>query len=178
MELISKHLILDRSPFLKVWNEEVRLPDGRIIPDWTRLETPPYALITAVTVDDTIPLVRNYKHGSRCMMINLPGGYFRSGEDPLAAAQRELLEETGLVSDHWTALGGYVVNANREAGWGHFFLAREARQVTTPDDGDLETLEIRYYSLPEFRAVWRSTEMVQASSTAAIGLALAELGQL
>jgi hypothetical protein len=50
--------------------------------------------------------------------------------------------------------------------------------VTTPDDGDLETLEIRYYSLPEFRAVWRSTEMVQASSTAAIGLALAELGQL
>jgi len=175
-EILSKTLLVDRLPWLRLWEEQVRLPTGQVIPDWLRLEMPRYVVFFAVTVERTVPLIRCYKHGAACMMVTLPGGYIDPGEEPLAAAQRELLEETGLASDHWTQLADYVVDANREAGRGCLFLAREARQVTEPDDGDLEQIELFFHPLDQVRAVWRSAEMLQFSSSACIALALDELG--
>ncbi len=174
--VMTKTLVLDRSPFLRVWSEVVRLTNGSIIPDWTRLEMPDYALVFAVTAQQTVPMIRCYKHGAGCTMVNLPGGYIDHGEDPLLAAQRELLEETGLASDQWTLLARYVADANREAGWGHIYLAQDARQLAEPDAGDLEQIDLFFQPLDQVRALWRSGEMMQFSSSAGIALALDELG--
>ena len=66
------------------------------------------------------------------------GGYIDEGEQPLAAAKRELLEETGYKSRQWEHLGEFVVDGNRGNGIAHFFLARGAYPVTEPDADDLE----------------------------------------
>jgi len=176
-EILSKTLILDRYPWLRVWDEAVRLPDGRVIPDWTRLDMPEYAIIFAVTEDQRVPLIRNYKHGLRGVAINLPGGHLSAGESPLVSAQRELLEEAGVAApaENWTFLGKYVANSNREAGWGHYFLVRDVQLVAEPDPGDLEQLELFFLPLDEVRALWRSTQVCDESTAAASGRALDEL---
>jgi hypothetical protein len=69
------------------------------------------------------------------------------------------------------------MDANREAGHGHLFLARAARHVAEPDAGDLEALELFYVPLEQVRTLWRSGDILEMPSMAAIALALDELGR-
>ena len=74
------------------------------------------------------------------IVFDLPSGLIEDGEAPLAAAQRELLEETGYRSDRWTPLGSFVVNSNYGAGRVHAFLAVDVERVSEPNSGDLEAV--------------------------------------
>jgi ADP-ribose pyrophosphatase len=71
------------------------------------------------------------------------------GEDPLSAAQRELLEETGYEAVDWIPLGSYRVDANRGAGMAYFFLAQGARRVAEAAPDDLEEQELLFLSRAE-----------------------------
>ncbi|MEW5720876.1 MAG: GyrI-like domain-containing protein, partial [Chloroflexota bacterium] len=71
---------------------------------------------------------------------------------PLAAAQREVLEETGYRAREWIALGTYRVDANRGAGIAHFFLARGAQRVQDRNADDLEEQEMLLLSRAEIKA--------------------------
>jgi ADP-ribose pyrophosphatase len=106
------------------------------------------------------------------------GGYLEAGEDPFAAVQRELLEETGYQSDHWQHLGSFVVDANRVTGMGHFYLAQDAHQVAEADHDDLEQFSLRWVSEDELaRALFdgRVGAMSYAINIAMGLLALARL---
>ncbi|RPH35194.1 NUDIX hydrolase, partial [bacterium] len=70
------------------------------------------------------------------------GGYLEPKEDPLSAARRELLEETGYEASDWTPLGTYAVDGNHGVSTAHFFLARNARKVREPESDDLEEQEL------------------------------------
>jgi hypothetical protein len=120
--VLSKQEVFDGSPWLRVFAEKLRLPDGREIEDFYRLEMPDYAVIFA-TVGDRILVQRNYKHGPARVGLHLPAGHLEPDEEPLAAAQRELLEETGFISDTW-ALLGRSSTTGIEARGRHIFFER------------------------------------------------------
>jgi ADP-ribose pyrophosphatase len=132
--------------------------------------------MVAVTERDEVLLVRAYKHGPRTVSLAVPAGYIEDSEAPLAAAMRELREETGYVSDNWSSLGSYVVDGNYGIGTEHIFLARDARKVGEPASGDLEEMEIVVLPVAEVVARMRRGEVVLLSSAAALALAVAELG--
>jgi ADP-ribose pyrophosphatase len=174
-ETTARREVLDRRPWLRVWSEDVRLPDGRVIADFSTIEMPDFVMVVALTEEGLVVAERNYKHGPRRVGLHLPAGYVEPGEDPLLAAQRELLEETDYAAAEWTPLGTFVNDGNRGSGSGFYFLARGAREAATPDAGDLEEIEVVLLPLATLLAATRTGEVAVLSTAAALGLAKASL---
>jgi ADP-ribose pyrophosphatase len=172
-ETLSRREVADGRPWVRLWAEAVRLPDGHVVEGFFTIEMPDYAVVVALTPDGRVVVERNYKHGPRRVCLNVPAGYVEQGEDPLAAARRELLEETGYVADEWVSLGSFTNNGNRGCGVGHLFLARQAQKVAEPDAGDLEEMEIGLMGLDEVIEAVRRGDVAVLSVAAAIGLAVA-----
>lgn len=139
---LNRRMILDQGKFLKVELHTVELPSGRTIPDWPWIITPDFVNIVAVTPEGQFLCFRQVKYAVEGTALAPMGGYLEPGEDPLSAAKRELLEETGYASQDWTFLGQAVVDANRGAGTAHFFMARNACRITDRNADDLEEQEL------------------------------------
>ena len=86
-ETLKRTLLLDRSPWMQVFEDDVRLPDGRIIGGYLRLETSGYVMIVPVRPDGHIGLVRSYKRGVDRVDIQPPAGVLEPGENPLEAGR-------------------------------------------------------------------------------------------
>jgi ADP-ribose pyrophosphatase len=151
--------LVDADPFLKLRVETVELPDGRRIDDYYQLDMPSFACIFAETADGRIVVYRQYRHGPRRVGLVFPGGHLSPGEDPLDAAKRELLEETGMEAEAWTDLGGYMVNANQGGAVSHMFHATGCRRVAEPLSDDLEDTEILHLTRGELLAAVGRGEM-------------------
>jgi ADP-ribose pyrophosphatase len=147
--VVASRDLLDAEPFLKVRVETVDLPDGRRIEDYYQLDMPSFVCIFAETEDGKVLTYRQYRHGAKRVCLVFPGGHLAPGEAPLAAAQRELREETGCEAAAWTGLGGYTVNANQGGAVAHLFHATGCRQVAAPDSDDLEETEVLFLARAE-----------------------------
>lgn len=171
---LRSHLLLDRAPRLRIFADDVELPDGRVVRGYLRAEGPDFAMVVPMTEDGEVVLVRSYKRGLDAVDVQPPAGMIEEGEPPERAASRELLEETGYQAGALIPLGAYVLGGN--LGWGrvHLFLATGCRKVAEPDSGDLEQLEVVRMPLAEARRRWLGGEdFGQLVSAAALGLALA-----
>jgi ADP-ribose pyrophosphatase len=175
--ILARRLLVDRSPYALVWDEDVQLPNGETVTNFTRIELPSFVIMVVLMEDGTIPFVRQYRQGLRDFTLELPAGRLNGDEEPLLAAQRELLEETGVYASDWQFLGKYVMDPNRQCGWAHTFMARGGRQVAAPDHGDLGDLTVNFLPIDEMRQRWLNGEFVNAPSTLCIGLAIALLNQ-
>lgn len=136
--VLDSRTLLDASPFLRVRVESVELPDGRRVDDYYQLDMPSFACIFAETEDGRVILFHQYRHGLRGSCYAFPGGHLEAGEEPLAAAMRELREETGYEAAAWTDLGGYLVNTNQGGAVSHMFHATGCRLTGGTTDDDLE----------------------------------------
>lgn len=172
---LNTQIILDRAPWLRVHAEDVRLPDGRVVEGYLRLEMPDYVMIVPVLPDGRIGFIRSYKRGVDDVDMQPPAGLIEAGEEPLHTAQRELMEETGCQADHWASMGAFIIGGNMRGGTAHLYLATGCRQVAKPDPGDLEEQEVVWMDASEARRLWRASEFVQMSTAAALGLAFARL---
>jgi ADP-ribose pyrophosphatase len=176
LKTVFKETILDMGTYLVVENHSVELPDGRIIPDWAWIITPEYINVVAVTDEGMFPLFRQTKYAVDGTSLAPVGGYMDAGEEPLAAAKRELFEETGYESNDWTPLGSYPVDGNRGAGAAHFFLARRARKTADVVSDDVEEQELLLLSRPEVEAALDAGEFKVLPWAAVIALAFRVLG--
>lgn len=138
-------------PYVTVIYDAVALPDGRIIPDWPIVRLPDYVNVVVLNAQGEALIQTGYRYALGGVTWQIVGGLLEPGEDPLLAAQRELLEETGYVCAEWQFLGRFVVDANRHCGAGHFFLARQPTLAAMPNSGDLEDNTPRWLPLAEVR---------------------------
>lgn len=172
---LSRETILNHSKYLTVENHVVELPDGRVIPNWPWIISPDYVNVVAVTDGGEFLFFRQTKYAIEGTSLAPVGGYLEPGEEPLAAAQRELLEETGFAAPNWLALGTYWVDGNRGAGRANLFLASGARRVQDPHADDLEEQELLRLSRGEVQAALAAGEFRVLAWAAIVALALLHL---
>jgi ADP-ribose pyrophosphatase len=93
--------------------------------DFYELRFPDFVNVVPVTRDGRVLLIRQFRAGTREITVELPGGLVEPGEAPLAAARRELREETGWDAEDWSPLGVVRPNPAIQGNRCHTFLARD-----------------------------------------------------
>jgi len=171
-EIISSRRVFDAEPWLSVDVQRVRLPDGRVVDDYHQIRLPDFAIVFAQTSDGRVVIERQYRHGLGEVSLTLPAGALEGEEAPLAAAQRELLEETGFRAYGWQSLGTFAGHANYGCGMAHLFKAQDAHQVTEPDSEDLEDVQILLMKPDKLIAAIRQGDMRLLGSVGAVALAM------
>lgn len=135
------------------------------------LSTRDWVNIVAVTPEGEVLLVSQYRHGSGEVSLEIPGGAV-DGKDgsPLAAAKRELLEETGYQAGEWHALGAVRPNPAILDNHCHLFLALGARKVSDLKLDEAEELEVSRRPLEEIPGMIRNNAIQHALVIAAFYL--------
>lgn len=174
-EILSQTVLVDGSPWLKVSVEHVRLPNGVEINGFYRVDIPDYVKVFAVTDDGQVVINENYRHGPQTLSIELPAGMIDKNTTPLENAQRELLEETGMIAREWHYLGRYFVDGNRGCGWMHAFLAQGATYHQPPELESTELIQSCLIPLAQVREWWLTGKIQSAITIAVVGLAMAHL---
>jgi len=106
------------------------------------VDTVDWANVIALTEDDCVVLVRQFRHGTGEVTLEIPGGMIDRGEDPAAAAARELREETGYAGEDPAFLGTVEPNPAFLSNRCHTFLIRGARRVAEPQPDAGEDLSV------------------------------------
>lgn len=149
-----------RGRLLHVLEDEVRLPDGRI----TRREyiRHPGAVMVVPFLDrDTVVLVRQYRYAPGSHFYELPAGKIDAGEEPLAAARRELREECGYEAGEWRRLATVHPCIGYSDERIELYLARSLRHVGNAPDHEefLEVATLPYRQALEWVREGRITEV-------------------
>jgi 8-oxo-dGTP pyrophosphatase MutT (NUDIX family) len=160
---------LFRRPWLTLRRDRVRAPTGAVIDEYYVWEYPPWVNVVAVTADDRLVLVRQYRHALGAAHYELPAGVVDPADaDPLAAARRELLEETGYGGGAWSPLLVSSANPATHNNLTHSFLAVGVAPVAAPAPEATEDLQVSLVSRAETRALVAKGGMVQSLHLAAL----------
>ncbi len=172
--------IVIESPFFRLRCDQIELPDGRRVGDYYVRESRGFAVVFAVTPDDRVVLVRQYKHGIAEVVLELPAGGIDPGEEPRACAVRELAEETGYVSEpaDISHLRSFILDPTSSTTRFHLYLARDARPLATQKFDPLEQIEIELATFDEVRRYVRDGRIGVGSQAAAVYHTLDVLGRL
>src|SRR5260221_6611673 len=129
-----------KTPWIEVKEDEVIRPDGTEGIFGT-IDYVPGLSIVALNKNNEIYLVKEYYYVLEEEGIQTPSGGVDSGESPLQAAKRELLEETGCVSDEWIDLGLVQPLTMIIKSPAKLFLAKDVTEkLDQPQDGLLKKL--------------------------------------
>jgi ADP-ribose pyrophosphatase len=128
------------------------------------LEGRDWVNVAATTPEGKILIVRQFRFGTGRTTTELPAGLVEADEEPLAAAQRELCEETGYTTDDWVALGSVDANAAFLNNQCHLFLARNVVKTTETHLDPSEDILVEEISLDELKAEIESGRFSNALS--------------
>lgn len=163
-----------KSPFLQVLEDSVRLPNGNTIDDYTLIKKPDIVIVVATTPDNKIITFREYKYAADRMLNTLPAGHVEEGEDPLKAAKRELLEETGYVSHELMLCGTLCEYPTKDMHNVYVVSAKNAQRTGVQSLEDTEGIEdLREVSMQELQqeiaeGKWSITAVLAAFAVAGV----------
>lgn len=151
--IISKEkTLLSCKPWLEVTEQQVTLPNGKVVDDYFQIYASSYVEIIPVLTNGSILMAGRYKHGPRSYSLGFPGGYIEPGEPPIDTARRELQEECGLVSDDWREMVTLTIDGNRGPSSVSIFLAYQCREGQKLESDDLEDTTLIEVTVDKLKA--------------------------
>ncbi len=171
--LSSRRLVDDR--WLRLEAQRVRTPQGVELDPFYLIDERSWACAVAVVPDGRLVLVEQYRHGAGRVTLELPAGDIDPGEQPGAAALRELSEETGYRgAGAPVALGRLWPEParNRSSGWGFLIRVAARPEPATPDAS--EAIVVRLLTVPEVLAAHADGRFSHAVHVALVFQCLAQ----
>lgn len=152
-EVHTEHIIRDE--WIDFRRSSWRFPDGSVFEPFYSYSRRDYVVVVASDTDGNYLCVRQFRQGIQQVTTEFPAGGIErkdgkeygnakdvSAEDALAAAKRELLEETGYTSDEWKHLLTVPSNATIADNYAHIFMARNCRKVSGQTLDETEFLNV------------------------------------
>ena len=181
-EVSTEHLVQDE--WIDFRKSAYRFPDGSVFEPYYSYSRRDYVVIVASDEEGRYICVRQYRQGIGEVTTEFPAGGLErtdgkeygdgseSVEDALAAAKRELMEETGYESDEWTHLLTIPSNATIADNYAYLYLAKNCRKVSGQHLDETEFLNVEIKDRQEIEAMIAAGKFQQIAHVAAWLLAL------
>lgn len=172
-EVSTEHIVQDR--WIDFRKSAYRFPDGSVFEPFYTYSRRDYVVIVASDTEGNYLCVRQFRQGVKRVTVEFPAGGIERGdgkeyggpqdvsaEDALAAARRELLEETGYESEEWRHLFTVPSNATISDNFAYLYEAKNCRQVSGQALDETEFLNVWKLSAQEVEDLISSGEFPQA----------------
>lgn len=172
----SREVIRDRWIGLRA--DDCVTAEGTKVAPYYVLDYPDWVQVVALDDEDHVILVEQYRHGIQAMSLELPAGAIdRNDSSPLAAAARELEEETGYVGDHWRYFGRLSPNPATHTNFCHTVLAQGVRSEGKLLKDPTEQIKVVRVPVPEAVRLATNGAILNAMQVASLVLALSAIGK-
>lgn len=172
---ISDSTYLYRDTWLTARKDCVQLPNGNKIPSYYILEYPDWINIIAITKEKRFIFIRQYRHGIQEVRYELCAGVCDpADESPLAAAKRELLEETGYGNGEWKEFMKLSANPSTMTNWTYCFVAIDVEKISSQHLEATEDLTVHLLSEDEVLELLQSDQIKQSLHAAPLWKYVAE----
>ncbi len=155
---------------LRVREDRYRFEPSGGETDFVVCESADWVLVIPFTADDQVVLVRQYRHGIRQVVLEVPGGIVDGEESPQETAARELQEETGYVAEDIQVIGRLMPNPALNSAYCHVAVATGCRLAAEPSPDPWEKIEVALYPQDQIRSLVRAGDLCHAQVIAAFAL--------
>lgn len=177
-KILSSELLFNDT-WLRARRDKCQRPDGKIIEPYYVMEYPEWTTALALTRENKVIMVRQYRHALGIECVEIPGGCIdASDKDQEAAIRREFLEETGFAFDQAHFLGTTSPNPSTNSNLMHMFLLTGGQKVQEQELDGNEEIEVMEISLDELKQLLLENKIVQSMHVTTIFYGLLHLQKL
>jgi len=169
---------LHKGPWATLRSDRCEMPDGRIVDQYYVLEYPNWVNAVALTENNKVLMVRQYRHAAGIVSLEIPGGVIDGDEAPEDAVRRELLEETGYQFDDIELISTVYANPSTANNKTYCYLAKGGIKVQDQDLDEHEEVVVEEYTIEEVKQLLADNKIAQALHCTGIFYALIKLGEL
>jgi ADP-ribose pyrophosphatase len=169
---------IHKGPWATLRSDKCEMPDGTIVDDYYVLEYPNWANAVALTEDNKILMVRQYRHAANIVSLEIPGGVIEDGENPEEGMRRELLEETGYAFNNVELISTVYANPSTANNKTFCYLAKGGKKVQEQKLDEHERIIVEEYTIAEVKQLLANNKIAQALHCTGLFYALMKLGEL
>jgi 8-oxo-dGTP pyrophosphatase MutT (NUDIX family) len=162
-KLSSKYL--SQHVYFTAREDRCEMPDGKIVDPYFVVELPETVCAMAITENNDVILVKQYRHPIEETILELPGGFIDENETAETAVARELQEETGYRFSNFQYLGRVAANPGVLNNFTVLYLATGGKKVTDQHLDANEEIEVKLFSVAEVREMLMTNQFKQALHT-------------
>lgn len=158
---LSKKYI-NKHPYFTARQDAYETPTGKVVDPYFVVELPTSVCAVAVTRDQKVLMVKQYRHPVGEEMLEIPGGFIDAGEDPQKAIARELLEETGYSFTEFIPLGKTAANPGVLDNFTYMFLATGGKKTAEQQLDDNEEIHVELVAVDDLRKMLEENKIMQS----------------